>query len=230
MLIAFGHDIWLADGARITAAAGFHYPTRMAVIRLADGGLMVWSPIALDPALAEAVSDVGPVRHIIAPNSLHDTWTADWCAAFPDALAYAAPDLAAKRADIPFHDTLGDTAPAAWAGQVDQVVVAGNAITTEVVFFHRPSGTALFADLLQQLPRDWYSGWRAVVARLDGMTGPEPQVPRKFRLAFTKRRAARAALGRILEWPCTQVVMAHGAPVRSDGAVFLRQAFRWLVR
>ena len=38
MLKPFGHEIWTADGPQI-AIAGFHYPTRMAVIRLPDRGL-----------------------------------------------------------------------------------------------------------------------------------------------------------------------------------------------
>ena len=47
----------------------------------------------------------------------------------------------------------------------------GNAITTEAVFFHRKSGVALFCDLLQHFPPGWFTGWRAVIAKLDGMTG-----------------------------------------------------------
>jgi hypothetical protein len=88
------------------------------------------------------------------------------------------------------------------------------------------SGTVLFTDLLQQTPKN--TGWRALVARLDLMTGPEPQVPRKFRLAFTDRRAARAALQRILAWPARKVLMAHGTPVEKDAQEFLRRAFAWL--
>ena len=65
-------------------------------------------------------------------------------------------------------------------------------------YFAGASGTMLFTDLLQQIPADRLSGWRAMVAKLDHMVGPEPSVPRKFRVAFTNRRAARAALDRIL--------------------------------
>ena len=43
----------------------------------------------------------------------------------------------------------------------------------------------LFTDLLQQFPPDWFHGWRALIARLDLMTAPEPSTPRKFRAAFT---------------------------------------------
>jgi len=104
----------------------------------------------------------------------------------------------------------------------------GNLITTEVVFFHITSGTVLFTDLIQQLPASSLSGWRALVAKLDLMVGPEPQVPRKFRVAFTNRRAARDAVGRIFAWPAEKVLMAHGTPVEKDARAFLRRAFQWL--
>jgi hypothetical protein len=106
--------------------------------------------------------------------------------------------------------------------------MSGNAITSELVFFHRNSGTAIFADLIQQLPTDWFSGWRAVVARWDRMLGSEPSVPRKFRAAFIDRRAARESLARILAWPAEKVLMAHGTPVTEDGTAFIRRAFKWL--
>ena len=115
-----------------------------------------------------------------------------------------------------------------WAGQIDQVVVAGNVITRETVFFHKESGTALFTDLLQQLPAGWFSGWRGFIARWDLMVAAEPSVPRKFRLAFTDRNAARAAVDRILAWPVEKVLMAHGTPVDTNGQAVLRRAFGWL--
>lgn len=108
------------------------------------------------------------------------------------------------------------------------MIVRGSRITQEVVFFHRASGTAIFTDLIQQFPRGWFKGWRALVARLDLMTEAEPAVPRKFRIAFSDRPAARASLRRILQWPTTKVLMAHGAPVERDGQAFLARAFRWL--
>jgi hypothetical protein len=60
------------------------------------------------------------------------------------------------------------------------------------------------------------------------MVGPEPSVPRKFRLAFISRRGARDSLGHILAWPAEKVLMAHGTPVEKDAPKFLRRAFRWL--
>ncbi|MDO8290058.1 MAG: DUF4336 domain-containing protein [Parvibaculum sp.] len=230
MLKSFGTDIWIASGPDVIAFAGFHFPTQMAVIRLANGDLFVWSPIELTDALRTEVDQLGPVAYIIAPNNLHHLSVPDWKRAYPAAKLYAAPLLSDKRKDIAFDAELGDGPDAAWAGEVDQVVMFGNVITTEVVFFHVKSGTVLFTDLIQHFPVGWFSGWRALVAKLDLMSAPEPAVPRKFRLAFTNRRAARISLTKILNWSAKSVLMAHGAPVTKDAQAFLKRAWKWLER
>lgn len=221
-------DIWISDGPVVVAALGFHYPTRMTVIRLADGGLFVHSPVALSDALRAAVQALGPVRHIVAPNDLHHLSIPDWQAAFPDALTHAAPGLRAKRPDIRWDADLTDTPPPAWAGQIGQIVLRGHAITTEVVFHHVASGAIIFTDWLQNLPPGWFRGWRGLVAQLDLMVEAEPTVPRKFRLACRDREAVRLAVRTLLRWNPECVLMAHGDPVRADAAAFLRRAFAWL--
>lgn len=227
LLRPFGPEIWLVEGPE-TEVAGFRYPTRMAVIRLAGGRLLIWSPVALSEPLRDQLAELGAVAHLVAPNSLHHLFLGPWRQAYPQARLYAAPGLSQRRKDIHVDVELGDAPPPEWASDLDQVLVPGNKITTEIVFFHRPSGTVLFTDLLQQFPPGWFRGWRAVIARWDLMTAPEPSTPRKFRLAFVDRRAARAALARILAWPSSQVVMAHGRPVEEGGQAFIARAFRWL--
>ena len=224
----FGTDIWLAEGREV-AVAGFRYPTRMAVIRLASGGLAIWSPGDLTDPLRQAIDAAGEVRHLIAPNTLHDLFLAEWRLAYPHALLHAPSGLAASHPDLAPVVGLSDAVPGEWAADIDLVVMRGNRITTEVVFFHKPSGTVLFTDLIQQFPHGWFRGWRALVARLDLMTEAEPAVPRKFRLAFTDRAAARAAVHRIQAWPAEKVVMAHGTPVKRGGRDFIVRAFRWLM-
>lgn len=227
MLTSFGPEIWLAAGPRADVA-GFRYPTRAAVIRLTGGDLLIWSPVALTQPLKTAVDALGPVRHIVPPNSLHHLHVADWQAAYPRATTYAPPGLRQKRPDLAFQADLTDTPDPAWAADLDQVLVRGNVITAETVFFHRPSRAAIFTDLIQHFPPDWFTGWRALVARLDHMTDPEPAVPRKIRLTFTDRRKARAALAAIKAWPTEKVLFAHGEPIQRDGAAFIAHAFGWL--
>ncbi|MFN3628020.1 MAG: DUF4336 domain-containing protein [Parvibaculum sp.] len=194
MLKEFGPSIWIADGPTVTAAAGFHYPTRMAVIRLNNRDLVLWSPTELTDDLCAEIEALGRVSHLIAPNSLHHTFLGDWQRAYPDATVYAPPGLRQKRGDIRFDAEFSDAPIAAWAEEIDHAIMWGNRITTEVVFFHRQSRTAIFTDLLQQFPPGWFRGWRALVARPDLMTSAEPMVPREYRVAFTDRRAARQSL------------------------------------
>lgn len=225
-LHAFGPEIWIVDGSE-AEVVGFRYPTRMIVIRLASGGLFLWSPVALSANLRTEVNALGDVHHLVAPNSNHHLFMGEWHQAYPKARRYAAPSPQRQK-NLDFDAELGDTPPPEWAENLDQVVVRGNLITTEVVFFHYASGSALFTDLIQQFRPGWFTGWRALVARLDLMTGIAPSVPRKFRVAFVDRQAARAALRHILEWPIHKVLMAHGTPVEQDGRALIAQAFRWL--
>jgi hypothetical protein len=228
MLKEFDHKIWIADGPEV-AVVGFHYPTRMAIIRLSDGALFIWSPIRLTDGLRAEVDAVGQVQHIVALNSLHHLFLPEWKRAYPGAKVYAPPGLRRKRQDIVFDADLEAAPSPDWAEEIDQVLMHGNLITTEVVFFHIKSGTVLFTDLIQQLPSNLISGWRAIVAKLDLMVGPEPSVPRKFRVAFANRRAARDSLKRILAWPAEKVLMAHGTPTENGAQAYLRRAFGWLI-
>ncbi|MCB1396177.1 MAG: DUF4336 domain-containing protein [Rhodobacter sp.] len=223
VLQAFGPGVWLAEGAPVVAALGFRYPLRMTVLRLGDGGLVLWSPVQPTRALRDAVADLGPVRALVAPNRLHHLFLGDWAQAFPQARLLAAPGVAQKRPDLTIAGELGDTPPDDWADAIDTRLIP-NTIAPEVLLFHRESGTALVCDLLQNMAADWYHGWRAVVARLDRMTEPTPTMPRKFRLA-ARGVAARAALRAVMDWPAERVVVAHGTPVAQGGRAFLRQAF-----
>ena len=228
MLQQFGDEIWLADGPE-TAVAGFRYPTRMAIIRLSGGALFIWSPVALSEELRAAVDALGDVRYLVAPNSMHHLFLADWRRAYPGARLFAPPGLRQRRRDIDFDGDLQDAPAPEWSQDIDQVMVRGNLITTEIIFFHRKSRTVLFTDLIQHFSPTWFTGWRALVARLDLMAAPEPQTPRKFRTAFLGRRAARAALARILAWPAQKVLMAHAAPIERDGQAFIARTFQWLL-
>jgi hypothetical protein len=226
LLKPLGPNIWIAEGP-VVSFFGFPYPTRMAVIRLANGDLFIWSPITLKAELKAEVEALGPVRYLVSPNKLHYLFLPDWKAAFPDARLYASPGLAKKRRRIAFDAELRDQPERDWAGDIDQVLFGGSWAMNEIVFFHRASSTPLFADLIENFHPHWFTGWRGLLARLDGIVMPNPGAPREWRLTFNRTRA-QAALARILAWQPNQVVMAHGEIVRTGGTGFIRKCFRWL--
>ena|GEM_PF-2590631 len=68
---------------------GFSYPTRMVLIKLSDGRLFVWSPVALSATLKRNIDTLGPMHFLISPNRLHHLFLVDWKSAFPQARVYA---------------------------------------------------------------------------------------------------------------------------------------------
>jgi hypothetical protein len=158
VLKELGPNIWIADGPTVEAAAGFHYPTRMAVIRLTNGELVLWSPTAPSDDLLAGIEALGVVRYLVPPNSLHHTFLGDWQRAYPEAKVFAPPDLRDKRRDVRFDADLSDDPMEPWSGQMDHAIMWGNRIAKEVVLFHRESRTAIFTDLIQQFPRGWFRG------------------------------------------------------------------------
>ena len=170
--------------------------TRMTVARLADGGLWLHSPITPDPGLFEALAGLGPVRWLVAPNTVHYWWLADWAARFPQAQVHAAPGLRrwARRA-LPDHEVMGSRPPAAWAGQIDQLVLRGDRLT-EVVFLHRASRTLVLTDLIEDLEPERIRGplYRCFHRRRRHAGGYSPRLPAQPR-GLAGRRRADAGLG-----------------------------------
>lgn len=226
-LSAFGPSIWVADGP-VVPFYSLPYPTRMALVRLDDGGLFVWSPIALTADIKAEVEALGEPKYLVAPNKLHHLYLTEWKAAYPQAKPFAPPGLRRRRRDLLFDADLMDGPDSQWAEDIDQVLFAGSFAMTEAVLFHHASRTAIFADLIQSLPRDLVTGWRRSLARLGGILEPTYGIPGDWRASFLRRTATRAALARILTWDIKRVVIAHGTPVEDDGKALVRRVFAWV--
>ena len=227
-----GPDLWVADGG-IVSFFGFDYPTRMVVVRLEDGGLWVWSPIALSDELEDAVRALGPVRHLVSPNKLHHLFLGAWKAKFPEAKLWGPASTVARFGALGFAGTLTDDAPADWAGQIDQFYFDNSRFLDELIFFHRKSRTAIIGDLSQPfsksfLKRQW-PWWLRPIARRARMVEGWGYPPFEVRFTFRHRASARVKVRALIDEGPERVVMAHGEIVRSGGADYLRRAFSWLL-
>ncbi|MHA1553983.1 MAG: DUF4336 domain-containing protein [Alphaproteobacteria bacterium] len=227
MLQEFGPSLYIADGPPVSFY-GFRYPTRMAIARLSDGNIWVWSPVALTDELAAAVEATGPVTHIVSPNKIHHLFLGQWIERWPDARLYAPPGLARKRSDLHFHAELGDSPEPAWEADIDQVVFRGSLAMEEVAFFHRPSRTAIICDLVQRHPASEMSGWRGMLMRLDGLVGEHGSAPREWRASFLRRGPARRARDKVLGWKAERLLIAHGHNSQSNATEILARAFNWI--
>ena len=233
MLEPLGPDLWVADGGTVSFN-GFDYPTRMAVVRLADGSLWLWSPVELTADLADEVSALGPVRYIVSPNRLHYLFLSQWQAAFAEAEVWGTAGTIARAKDVSFAGTLGDEPPPAWAGQIDQFRFTNSPVVEEVLFFHRASRAAIIADLSQTFSeaflKSHWPWWMRPIARWSKMIEGWGYPPIDYRISFRHRASARPKIRALIAEHPERVIVAHGEIVRTGGEAFLRRAFSWLLR
>jgi hypothetical protein len=227
MLEEFGPSIYMADGPTVPFF-GFPYPTRMAVVRLADDSLWVWSPVALTDQLVREIEALGPVRDIVSPNKIHHLFLPEWASRWPDARLYAPPGLVRRKPAIHFHAELLDEPDPAWAADIDQTIFRGSIVMDEVAFFHRASRTAIIGDLIQRHSEANMSGWKGALMRLDGLVGEHGSTPREWRASFVRRRAARAARAKVLGWKAERLLIAHGECARARAGEIIERALRWI--
>jgi len=195
---------------------------RMTVLRLANGELIVHSPIAISAELRGELNVLGRVGFIVVPWA-HGKFAEEAARAWPGAQLLAAPKPGRGRESVPFSGFLADDPPAAWAGQVETHSVRGFRLN-EVVLFHRPSRTLVITDLcfnIQRAP----TRWAELVYRADGMWrrfGPSWVI--RF-LAVSDRAALRESLERISGWDVRRIVPGHGEILENTGPAALSTAW-----
>ena len=198
--------------------------SRMTVVRLASGYLLVHSPIRPTAAIREELSRLGEVRFIIAPNKYHHLYAGEFAAAFPDARLYVVPGLQEKRKDLRFHGTLSDEPEAFWEDSLKQHLFQGIPAVNEVVFFHPVSRTVIFTDLVFNFSSDLTPGQK-LFALLDGVY-EKTAVSRLTRyILLGDRKKARLSADKILEWDFDRVVLAHKDVVHEGGYEAVKKAF-----
>jgi hypothetical protein len=211
-------DLWIATRS-FTNELGV-VTSRMTVIRLKDGSILVHSPVPIEPDLRSEVENLGQVTALIAPNLFHHQFLSEWRSAFPEAKAFCTPGLAAKRNDFKFDGVLEDVSPPEWRGQVDQLLIKGIPDYGDMVFFHRASRTLVVSDLVFN-----YSSAQAASdpGGADGL-GPHSRI----RSAIGDPNALRDSIENVLRWPFDRVIVSHGQIVESDGHARFRKGFAFL--
>ncbi|MDT8328204.1 MAG: DUF4336 domain-containing protein [Roseovarius sp.] len=229
-----GEGIWIVDGPAVKSC-GFPFSTRATVVRLENGDLWVHSPTEMAEGLRAELDALGPVAHLIAPNSAHYIHLGDWQAAYPRAKVWAAPGVVDRAAQngvtLAVERSLRpDRAEAPWKGQLEQLIVAGSKTHREAVFLHRASRTLILTDLIQNIetaklparfrPFVWLNG----IDDTDGKTSP------LLRWTFRDKEAMADSVETLIGWAPERIVLAHGRCYHRDGVGELERAFRKLLR
>ncbi len=220
----FGAGIWLERAP--VRIVGTELTSTMSVLKLGDGGVLVYSPVELTPARRAAVEAIGEVRHLYAPNTFHHQWLGGWATAYPTARVHAPRALRSKRPELRI-DRYHDSEPEpAFAGVVDEVHVDGCRLH-ETVLLVRPSATLLVADLVQNIGQP-EGTWTKIYTKSMGFYD-QVALSRFLRwTAFDDRKLARRSIDEILALNFERLVVGHGTPVFEGGREALRTAYTWL--
>lgn len=229
-------NIWIVDGpiVRMDVPGGsIAFPTRMTIVRLANGDLWVHSPTALTNALQAEVDALGRVHHIISPNRIHYANIPQWGAAYPQAIKWASPGVEERAAKIgiavAFDRHLADQPDPAWAAEIDQLIFRGSKAFEEVVFHHKASRTVILTDLIENFEAQKLSRRYRWLVTLAGTLHPDGKAPIDMRMTFWRgKKQARLSAEKLIAWQPERVILAHGRWYTENGTAELKRAFRWL--
>jgi hypothetical protein len=225
-------NVWLVDGPEIGMSYGpltLPFTTRMTVVRLRSGDLWLHSPIAPDARLFAAIEVLGPVRHLIAPSTLHYWYMADWIDRYPAAATYAVPDLTAKaKRSFRIDRLLEPEQRFTWESDIDWMLVAGS-VVSEAVFHVREPRVTILVDLIENFEPDRIH--RRAIRLLVRLGRADGHTPIDLRWTFwpNRKRVARA-IARVLAWPTDKLILAHGKPFPAGGAEILRRELAWALK
>lgn len=230
-LQVFAENVWIADGP-IVRDMGVMFTTRMSVVKLADGALFLESPLPLPFETLRQVTELGPIRYLVAATPRHVWRLEGWHSLFPDAELWVprATPFTLKKARLPLTGILSDSPSRGWADDLDQLAFKGNPLIEEVLFFHRRSRTLVLDDLIQVHPKIEGRPLRNALVNAGGVAGPKGGVPLDIRLSFIHRDIARRSLEKLLSWDFDKLIIAHGPCFDRDAKPIVMEAFNWLSR
>ncbi|MDW5375375.1 DUF4336 domain-containing protein [Halomonas sp. HP20-15] len=228
-LKAVAPDIWIVDGSWVRFY-GIPFPTRMTIVRLSNGDVWVHSPIAIHDELDKAISTIGPVRYLIAPNWIHYSWVPIWQKRFPGALTFVSPGVVeravSRGVQLLFDEQLSNESAAYWTNEIDQRI-AESGYHREVVFFHRATRTLILTDLIENFEKHKMPWWTRPLLKLGGVCAPNGGMPRDMAASFKRRREHLSQLVmEMISWKPDRIILAHGKWFESNGVRELKRAFR----
>lgn len=216
-------DIWVVTSPH--KMMGLHLGTRMSVVRLSGGGLLLHSPVPLSDSLRRELDNLGPVRHVVCPNLFHHSYAGAVMQAYPEAILHAPEGLAKKRKDLKIHQTLSETPHPDWAEDLVPLTIEGSMLN-ETVFLHKKSRTIISADLAENFETSDHLLTRLYLkaAGIHGRVGWS----RLLRFVYRDRAKARASIDRLLSWDFERVIIAHGNLIEEKAKDAIRETFSWL--
>jgi hypothetical protein len=222
-LQAWDDGLWVAAAPQ--TLYGIQLGTRMTVVRLPTGGLLLHSVVPMTAPLRSAVEALGPVQHLVLPDLYHHLHVGPWSLAFPKARVHAPPGMAKKRPDLRIDAELSEVPHPDWASTLKPFFISGCGLR-ETLFLHPATRTLLVADLVEnfQESEHWVTRTYLRAGGIYGRVG----FSRLLRWLYRDRPRARASLERVLAADFDKMLLAHGLPIPHGAKQALRLAYDWL--
>lgn len=211
-------NLWRVEGE----VPGTSLRRVMALVKMADGGVVVHNGIALEEYLMREIEEWGEIRYIVVPNAYHRLDCGRFKRRYPDA-KIVCPRTAAKRVgemvpvDLTFDEFPND----------EDVVLRHLDGTKDaegvLIVKHAGSSSLVVNDLVFNMPHvGGVIGW--VMRHVTKSTGG-PVISRIARLLVVKDKVAvRRELEQLAETPAlTRVVVAHHRVIDDAPAAVLKR-------
>jgi Domain of unknown function (DUF4336) len=148
-------------------------PIRMTVVKLAEGGLLVYAPVAPTPECLRLVNELvdlhGDVKYIILPTISgleHKVFVGSFARSFPQSQVWVTPDQWSFPVNLPLswlgfpaqrtYTLPTDSSKTPFGTEFDYAILdtidLGPGQFAEVAFFHRQSRTLLVTDAVISIP------------------------------------------------------------------------------
>ena len=204
------------------------------MVRLASRELVVISPIQTNEATVSQLSDLGQVRHIVAPNLYHYFFAAEFKALYPSATFWAAPGLDMKQPELPIDEIINSHSSSQGNGQWDRLEtilfngfrtlsLSGFESLNECVFFHPVSRTLILTDTAFHFDESFPMLTQFAFRVTGGYKQLSPSLLEK--IATREKNRVRQSVENVLRWDFERVIMAHGSIIEKHGKERFRQGY-----
>lgn len=232
MLQEVDENIWVAE--KPLKYFGLNVGSRMTVIQLKNGELVIISPIDIDEVLVEQLNAIGQVGYIISPNLYHYLF-ADRCKLMYGSAQFWAPSgLESKRPELEIDRVMREP-QGTILDEIDYLFfdgfrtfgLTGASPLNEYVFFHRQSQTLILTDTAFHFDETFPSITRLIVQTLGSYNKLSPTWLDKLATQATEK--VKVSVQRVLEWDFKRAIVAHGSIVETDAKQKFKEGYQWFL-
>jgi hypothetical protein len=227
------NGVWIVDSGPMAVMGFMQLPIRMTALRLHDGSVMLHSPTKFTATLKQELEQVGPIAHLVAPNSAHWMFVKEWQDRCPAVRTWAAPGLSQRRQvrhmGVQIDGEMQEGPLAHWPGEIERVLIKGVGFA-EVALFVKHAKLVVLTDLVLNLEASKLPLALRPAARLAGVLAPDGKAPLYLRaLIRLKRTQARQAAQRLIAHKPELAIFTHGRWFESGAEEKLRKSLAWLL-